>query len=63
MKSVTFEGRLCYTVTEMARALGIGRNKAYDLANQQGFPAVRLDGRIIIPADALARWLNEQAGA
>lgn len=57
------ENRLCYTVQEMAHVLGIGKNKAYELVNRQDFPSVRLDGRIIIPVEALNRWLNERAGA
>ena len=57
------ENRLCYTVQEMAQVLGIGKNKAYELVNRQDFPSVRLDGRIIIPVEALNRWLNERAGA
>lgn len=55
------EHKLCVSVPEMAKMLGIGKNKAYELAGQDGFPAVRLDGRIIIPLDGLNRWLNEQA--
>lgn len=57
------DSKLCYSVQEMASVLGIGRNKAYELVNQKGFPALKLDGRIIIPVDALNRWLNQQAGA
>ena len=55
------EHKLCVSVPEMAKMLEIGKNKAYELAGQDGFPAVRLDGRIIIPLDGLNRWLNEQA--
>lgn len=61
--NIKTENKLCYSVQEMAAVLGIGRNKAYELVNQDGFPAIKLDGRYIIPADALKHWLNERAGA
>ena len=37
--------RLTVTVPEMAQMLGIGRIKAYELANIKGFPAIRLGKR------------------
>ncbi len=62
MNSKSDETKLCYSVREMAKILGIGMNKAYNLANKAGFPAIRLEGRIVIPVQALADWLNQQAG-
>lgn len=50
--------RLALSVPEMAKALGISRVKAYQLANRANFPAVRLDGRIIIPVEQLRKWLD-----
>ena len=43
--------RLTVTVPEMAQMLGIGRIKAYELANIKGFPAIRLGKRIVVPVD------------
>ncbi len=60
--NIKAENKMCYSVQEMAAVLGIGKNKAYNLINRADFPAVKLDGRYIIPVDALRRWLNEQAG-
>ncbi len=60
--NIKAENKMCYSVQEMAAVLGIGKNKAYNLLNRADFPAVKLDGRHIIPVDALRRWLNEQAG-
>ncbi len=59
--NIKAENKMCYSVQEMAAVLGIGKNKAYNLINRADFPAVKLDGRYIIPVDALRRWLNEQA--
>lgn len=50
-------------VQEMAAMLGISLPRAYDLTKRAGFPAVRVsERRIIIPVEALNRWLNDQAG-
>ena len=52
--------KLTVTVDEMAKLLGISRPVAYDLTKKEGFPAIRVsDRRIIIPVDALNKWLNE----
>lgn len=56
------EGRLALSVEEVADALGISRPVAYQLIQREGFPAVRVsERRIIVPVDALRRWLDEQA--
>lgn len=54
--------KLTVTVNEMAKLLGISRPTAYELAKREGFPAIRVsERRIIIPVDALNRWLNDPA--
>lgn len=54
--------RLTVTVPEMAEMLGIGRIKAYELANIKGFPAIRLGKRIVVPVDQLKNgWKKERA--
>ena len=62
-RSKTRKDRLTVTVPEMAEMLGIGRIKAYELANIKGFPAIRLGKRIVVPVDQLKKWLEERAGA
>ncbi|RJV78448.1 helix-turn-helix domain-containing protein [Faecalibacterium sp. AF27-11BH] len=49
-------------VMEMAKELGIGRNKAYILVKQRDFPAFRI-GRTyrVIRAD-LPEWIKKQSG-
>jgi predicted DNA-binding transcriptional regulator AlpA len=55
--------KLAYSVPEMAKALGLGLNIAYDLCNRDDFPAIRIgERRIIIPVDKLRIWLEIQAG-
>ena len=54
--------KLTVTVDEMAKMLGISRPVAYDLTKKEGFPAIRIsDRRIVIPVEALKKWLNETA--
>lgn len=52
--------KLTYTVDELAQALSIGRNQAYNLCHEQGFPSIRIGKRLIIPVDSLREWLKKQ---
>lgn len=52
--------RLVLTVSDLQPALGIGRAQAYALVNRADFPAIRLGRKILIPRDALLRWLDKQ---
>lgn len=53
--------RMTMTVPEMAQQLGISRPKAYELAKRDGFPALHLGKRVIIPTAAFEDWLMENA--
>lgn len=53
------ENKLCISVSEMAKHMGISRPKAYELANSKGFPAIRVGKRIVIPYAAFADWLQK----
>ena len=50
-----------YTVEDIQRLLGIGRNNAYKLVNDKNFPAIYVGNRIIIPTDLFQKWVNQQA--
>lgn len=52
--------KLTYSIEEARLAIGIGKNAMYALVHQQGFPAVRIGKRIVIPVDSLREWLNRQ---
>lgn len=45
----------------MGDVLGVSRASAYDLVKREGFPAVIIGRRILIPISSLERWLEEQA--
>jgi len=50
-----------YTVTDIQKLLGIGRNSAYKLVAGKGFPAFYVGNRIVIPTDHFQAWVNQQA--
>ena len=56
------EPRLTLTVREAAAALGISRNKVYDLVAENRIPHVRLGRLIKIPRHGLEVWLQRQSG-
>lgn len=64
MKKETFKSYedlpLMLSVPEMAAVLGISRAGAYELARSEGFPALRIGTRIVIPEDKLQEWVNKQ---
>ena len=39
---------------------GVGKNTVYALVNREDFPKIRLGRKILIPRDALNRWLERQ---
>ena len=53
--------RITYTIDSMAEALGIVRNMAYKLVKTSGFPVLPIGGKILIPIDALNKWIMQQA--
>lgn len=50
-----------FGVDELATTMGISRPKAYELANSEGFPIVRVGRRIRIPVSAFQHWLEVQS--
>ena len=46
------------TVMEMAAFLGVGRSTAYQLTKMEGFPAVRICTKVVIPRDRLVEWIG-----
>ena len=64
MKKGTFKSYedlpLMLSVPEMGAALGISRAGAYELARPEGFPALRIGTRIVIPKDKLQEWVDKQ---
>ena len=53
---------LTLTVMEVAEALRISRAGAYDLVRTEGFPALKIGSRIVIPKDQFIEWMRENTG-
>lgn len=52
---------LMLSVPEMAAVLGISRAGAYDLARSQGFPALTIGSRIVVPKDKFIAWIERKS--
>jgi excisionase family DNA binding protein len=53
---------LVLNVNHIKEILGIGRNVAYDLLYQVGFPVVKVGGRSLrVPRDEFRKWLEEKS--
>ncbi len=46
-------------VKTLAKVLGICLSNAYDLVHEEGFPSVRIGGRIIVPRKDFISWVEE----
>ena len=62
MKNEEKREALALSVPQLAEQLGISLPIAYQLVKSEGFPAIRVsERRIIIPKDALEKWLSQEA--
>ena len=50
-----------YSVVDVQKILGIGRNTAYKLVSSKGFPSLYVGNRIIIPADRFQKWIDTKS--
>ena len=46
----------------VASVLGVSPSSGYELMHEQGFPALRIGSRIVIPKEAFIRWVEEHTG-
>ncbi len=51
-----------YTMKELADLIPIGTNNLYNLVHSEGFPAIKINRRIIIPIEAFNKWIQSSAG-
>ena len=47
---------------QLMEVLGIGRTKASELMNREGFPVIRDFGHPKVPTDLLFEWIRQNAG-
>lgn len=51
--------QLLMRVGEVARALGLGRSKTYELIARNQLPVVRVGRSVRVPRAALERWVQQ----
>lgn len=49
---------LTLNVVQVAAVLGISRAGAYELVHSEGFPALKIGSRIVVPKDKLREWID-----
>ena len=54
---------LMLSVPDVASVLGISRAGAYELVRSDGFPALRIVSRIVVPKEKFIDWINANTGA
>ena len=47
-------------VLEVAVVLGISRAGAYELLRTEGFPALKIGSRIVVPKEKFLGWIDAQ---
>ena len=47
-------------MTQAAQLLGVSRPTMYTLAKSEGFPAVKIGGRVLVSVDGLREWMSRQ---
>lgn len=60
-KNGQVQEKVMLTVPEAAQILRIDKVTVYELAKSNGFPALRIGRRVLIPRDALLRWIEAEA--
>ncbi len=53
--------RKTLTIAEAAKALGIGRNQAYEAARCGDIPSITIGRRVLVPRIPFERMLNGEA--
>lgn len=49
---------LMLNVVQVAAVLGISRAGAYELVHSEGFPALKIGNRIVVPKNKLWEWID-----
>ena len=51
---------LMLSVQDVSAALGISRTGAYELVKSEGFPAMNIGSRIIVPKEEFILWIKQK---
>lgn len=64
MKQMTYKSYdelpLMLSVPGVAAVLGISRAGAYELVRSEGFPALKIGSRIVVPKEKFIGWIGTQ---
>ena len=64
MKQATYKSYdelpLMLSVPEVAAVLGISRAGTYELVRSDGFPALKIGSRIVVPKEKFIGWVDAQ---
>lgn len=55
--------QLAYNLAQAAEAANVSEPTMRHLVNTEGFPAIRIGRRWVIPVEAFNAWLNQQAAS
>ena len=47
-------------VKTIAAILGISQSAGYELMHEEGFPSIKIGGRIIVPRDKFKSWIDSK---
>ncbi len=61
-KNIDNENIVLYNVGDIQRIFNIGKTKAYQLVNSNGFPTIRINKKIYIPKLELEKWISRNVG-
>jgi excisionase family DNA binding protein len=59
MSNKKIDPRLCITVPEAAKLLGVSRNYGYDLAKRGKIPVLKFGSRVLVPKVPFEKMLND----
>lgn len=66
MKKCTYKSYedlpLMLNAETVGNALGISRSSAYELMKKEGFPALWIEGRVVVPRDKFKEWVEQNTG-
>ena len=51
-----------YTVDDLCKIFKCGLTQAYKIAKANGFPSIKVGGRILVEGRALEQWLDKSKG-
>ncbi|MBQ7940150.1 MAG: helix-turn-helix domain-containing protein [Clostridia bacterium] len=66
MKKCTYKNYedlpLMLNAETVGNALGISRSSAYELMRKEGFPALWIEGRVVVTRDKFIEWVEQNTG-